>query len=109
MSPQGEEPWRATDMAAAVDTFRVCFLDALQQASQLSTRLVVSRRALLAGCGRPAVQTCLMFGLKCADGTRGRRQKPSQRKLVWPPAVQEVKAGLAEKARAAAAQPTLAW
>lgn len=29
---QGEEPWRATDMAAAVDTFRVCFLDALQQA-----------------------------------------------------------------------------
>ncbi|KAI7838794.1 hypothetical protein COHA_007409 [Chlorella ohadii] len=49
---QGEEPWRATDMAAAVDTFRLCFLDALQQ---------------------------------------------------------DVKAGLAEKARAAAAQPTLAW
>ena len=27
---QGEEPWRATDMAGAVETFRACFLDALQ-------------------------------------------------------------------------------
>lgn len=49
---QGEEPWRATDMAAAVETFRARFLDTLQA---------------------------------------------------------DVKAGLAEKARAAAAQPTLAW
>lgn len=49
---QGEEPWRATDMSQAVDTFRDCFLDALQA---------------------------------------------------------EVKAGLADKARQAAAEPTLAW
>lgn len=49
---QGEEPWRATDMSQAVDTFRACFLDALQA---------------------------------------------------------DVKAGLAEKARQAAAAPTLAW
>ncbi|KAL4423871.1 hypothetical protein ABPG75_001172 [Micractinium tetrahymenae] len=49
---QGEEPWRATDMSQAVDTFRACFLDELQA---------------------------------------------------------EVKAGLAEKARQAAAEPTLAW
>ncbi|KAL4856707.1 DNA primase small subunit [Chlorella vulgaris] len=27
---QGEEPWRATDMSQAVETFRACFLDALQ-------------------------------------------------------------------------------
>lgn len=49
---QGEEPWRATEMSTAVDTFRACFLDALQA---------------------------------------------------------DVKAGLAEKARQAAAEPTLAW
>ena len=48
----GEEPWRGTDMGPAVDTFRACFLDALQA---------------------------------------------------------DVRAGLAEKARAAAAAPTLAW
>lgn len=49
---QGDEPWRPTDMGAAVDTFRACFLDALQA---------------------------------------------------------DVKAGLVEKARQAAAKPTLAW
>lgn len=49
---QGEEPWRVTDMSQAVDTFRACFLDALQA---------------------------------------------------------DVKAGLAEKARQTAAEPTLAW
>ena len=49
---QGEEPWRATDMSLAVDTFKACFLDSLQA---------------------------------------------------------DVKAGLADKARQAAAEPTLAW
>jgi hypothetical protein len=49
---QGEEPWQATDMRLAVETFRGCFLDALQQ---------------------------------------------------------EVKEGLAERSREAAAAPTLAW
>lgn len=47
-----EEAWRGTDMAAAVETWRHCFLEGLQA---------------------------------------------------------DVKAGLAEKARLAAAQPTLAW
>lgn len=28
---QGEEPWRATDMGLAVDTFRQCLLDGLQE------------------------------------------------------------------------------
>ena len=51
-TPQGEDAWRATDMRLAVDTWRACFLDALQA---------------------------------------------------------DVRAGMAEKARAAAAQPTLAW
>lgn len=100
---QGEEPWRATDMASAVATFHACFLDALQVGCAEAQGGGTPRGR--AGCRRPR-PACRPA---CSSAPRSVAHAAACHATLPLRPQAEVKAGLAEKARTAAAAPTLAW